>query len=324
MNPTLVVSVSVLILGAAAAIFMFMQANSLTTDDISLLDACKGANVGIEVPDVEGGLTDCGWIEENGFTWDSEVPCTDLEGSPTFNMRKLVDAMTLDFEGAPADDEYVAQGSADYINDACFMEPESARKLLEGNPGYDSNAPSSNLRRKLFWNWGPCSTDISFLAGGVDSAECSGAAAAIRNQKVNGHSPTGTCNHVSDAQAASWRSHNYWMYQGCLNHDVCLVKGGPGYTQSCGADCSQCWNGGSNGGYSGRGNSRGSTDCDAALSTAAHQCQHTYSGSGKGASRVCKNAWYQTMVINNLMHYVSPNDGWCAYSGPGQFPAIGA
>jgi hypothetical protein len=280
-NATVIVSATAVVIGAAVAIFLYMKANGLTTENTSLVDACVGA--------LGADDESCLHIADMGYDWDSEVPCWEGDdAAPSWNFKELADAIELDYSENEGSDEFVMENAANYLLTACTAphSTDRARQLT----GHES--------RRL--NWGPCSTDLDFLMGGADTAECSGAAVAIG---------AGSCQY-GQSQVNTWRSRNHWMYQGCLNHDVCLVKGGPGYPGVCGSDCSACWSGG-NGGYSGAGYSRGVRDCDGALAGAAKKC--AYESCGKGCSRPCKDNWWESNAIWVLMGnpLYNPNDGWC-------------
>ena len=211
-------------------------------------------------------------------------------------MEKDWAAHTSDADGTV----FEATNAAEYIKTTCTTSIQPGTRMLEAvDYGLRGGAPARRM------NWGPCSTDLNFLMGGADTAECSGAAAAIN--------VGASCAFRADDQATAttWRSDNYWMYQGCLNHDVCLVKGGPGYPGQCGSDCSQCWSG--SGGYSGAGNSRGNMDCDAKLGEAARKCAWEMGSCGKGCfGRRCKSFW-EANAIWALMGnpFYNPNDSWC-------------
>jgi hypothetical protein len=286
MHPGIIVSATLLLIGAATAIFMFMRANDINMDDSTLLETCIGA-LGEEDEA-------CQYIAAEGITWDTGIACNEAEGAPTWNYRGLIDAMTLDYEEHAGEDgtEYTQEHAAEYIETTCSTDIVPSRKLEEGE------APQRHL---LTSNYGPCSMDFKFLSGGTDTAECSGLAIG------------GTCA-LNQAQVNAIRSDNRWLQQGCLNHDVCLVQGGVGYPGNCGADCPGCFNGNVNGGYSGKGDSRGSRDCDKKLAGAAKSCAFDVRSCGKGCSRrLCGDSKATSITIWGLMGNIfwNPNDGWC-------------
>jgi len=291
-NATVIVSATLLLIGAAAAIFFYLKENNKSMDDTTLLEACVGA-----LGDDDEA---CEYISNQGIEWDTGIPCHDGAGAPEWNYRDMIAEMEKDWADHANDPDgtvFEATNAAEYIKTTCTTEILPGRMLEAADYGLRGGAPARRM------NWGPCSTDLDFLMGGADTAECSGAAAQI-NVGASCAYGQGTVN--------TWRGDRYWMYQGCLNHDVCLVKGGPGYPGDCGADCNDCWN--NHGGYSGAGNSRGHKDCDRYLADAARKCAWEFGSCGKGCwGRRCKNSFWESNAIWALMGnpFYNPNDGWC-------------
>jgi len=217
-------------------------------------------------------------------------------------------------EAAHADDAegtiYEFTNAAEYIKTTCTTEILPSTRMLEA--GLRGGAPA----RRLNWgNWGPCSTDFEFLGGGADTAECSGAANLINAANAGTEYPTtGSCAY-GQGTVNTWRGDKYWLYQGCLNHDVCLVKGGPNYPGGCGADCADCWTGGVGGydGTDGLSTGRGQKDCDGYLAKAAKKCAFEGKKSNGKGKRRCKNSWSESSAVWAIMGnpFYNPNDGWC-------------
>jgi hypothetical protein len=106
-NAKLLVTVVAVAMAVSGAIILYMVNNNLTTDEITLYDACIGATAENEGADAD----QCEDFKTAGVTWNTEIPC--IEGSEkTFTFQGLFDAWQL----ADSDANYDA---VEYIDTAC-------------------------------------------------------------------------------------------------------------------------------------------------------------------------------------------------------------
>merc|ERR1719198_1124762 len=111
-NATVIVSATLVVIGAAVAIFMYMKTNGLTMDNTALLDACEGA-LGAEDDT-------CVMIRDQDIDWDTGIPCYEEAGAPEWNFRALIEELKKDWatvEGLPEGTDFNATHASDYILD---------------------------------------------------------------------------------------------------------------------------------------------------------------------------------------------------------------
>jgi hypothetical protein len=274
MNANVVVSLSLVVVGACVGIFIWMQANGLGTDDISFVDACYG-----RYGPADAG---CDTLADEGVEWDTPILChsSGPADGGTYTMRAFFDAVDS-FTGL--DEDAAAAAGVDWMVEECSKTrlPEGA-VIVETQEEWDLVVDESDGRklvegRKLIWaNFeGICSSNSDMIFNHQDSAECSG-----RHNTNNGNAIPRCEAFLSNA--------NYYTTQktlgiGCLNHDACLQKS----SGDCNSDCADC-----NPGYQTR--LPGGKDCDATLAHQAGKC--AWHGGGCGGSN-----WFEAKATSASM-----------------------
>jgi hypothetical protein len=316
MNPNVVVSVSLLVMGACVGIFLWMNANGLTTDDISLSDACwQSMNTEpIGTDDSGEDILLCDAIDSQGLDWDTAFKCDNEENDYGYTFREMFNAIDEDLEDCQAQadlhgdtDEAVESGEISCggaykaLVDAHCVSRDTRRTLTERLPGRE-------LGDNTFWpGWayGPCSMGIGFLMGGSDDAECSG----LRG--FNGGAP--------GCKKRYPRGRKYWLWDGCYNHDYCLVGNDMKTGTWCGAHCPTCEARGVYYGWSKR-SSRG-WNCDNGLAGQASSCAWDWEWKKCGwgcyyPSRKCDNSFVASVATWGIMGGVQPQGDWCSKNFP--------
>jgi hypothetical protein len=300
-------------MGACVGIFLWMNANGLTTDDISLSDACwQSMNTEAIGSDEDGNdVLLCDAIDQNGLTWDSAFACNNADDGNGYSFKEMFDAIDADLKDCQAQadamgdqDEAVESGDitcgGNYealVNEHCIS--SSRRTLTE---------------RGLYWdNWywpgfayGPCSMGIGFIVGlSQDDAECSG----LRG--FHGGAP--------GCKKRYPRGRQWWLWDGCYNHDYCLVGNDMRSGSFCGAHCPTCEARGIGYGWSKR--SSGGWNCDNGLAVQAKSCAFDWEWKKCGwgcyyPSRKCSNSIVASTATWGIMGGMQPQKTWCSTNFP--------
>ena len=117
------------------------------------------------------------------------------------------------------------------------------------------------------------------------------------------------------------RDSSQYLYQSCINHDICLMAGGWGTVEgrvipapgNCGDDCPVFAS------YDGYGNSRGNKNCDSVLSRGAWDCANKRTWSRRGWwscwwHRDSSKSWLDSLAAGVIMgmgpNWESCNNNW--------------
>lgn len=302
MNANVIVSLSLVVVGACVGIFIWMQANGETTDTISFVDACYEAYDG----DAES-IEICDTIAEAGITWDTEIACVASEDLwfGSWTLRGYYDATTGTVD---ASEEYFSSVCADVDTAVAF---DDERKLwgwvgkvvkkaavAVAQVFADATGTAVNFE-------GICSGDFKFaFLKENDTAECSG--------KHDECGKTGSCSDGKSCQAFNERGASYYntnsiLGKGCIDHDMCLQK----YNGYCGSDCSDdtgatgagCHSPYRNSGYGQK------TNCDQRLVDEASKCKPFGDNTSTGTS-----SWHCLQVFISIG--TKPNWDHCGYPKP--------
>lgn len=319
MNANVVVSLSLVVVGACVGIFVWMQANGLGTDDIAFIDACYGK--------FGEDSEECATFAEGGIEWDTAFVCDEnFPDNGHITMRGLFDAWEASEsetaeEGESAMDAYI-QSACKAIDEEQMAGPMpdwSDTEQPEGVPGEGDEITDEWIAggggRKLVVNdqeerkefffmaaiatflyfnrhdtlinfEGICSANWDMVANGNDSAECSG----LRNYKCQAYQDYGP---------------NYWrtskpLGRACIDHDVCLQKGQNNPNAAKQGWCNDFVAAPANN-INYRGNTR---NCDVTLRNRASHC--AWAGGGS-------NRWHCTQVAGAMA--INPNGGFCECRG---------
>ena len=314
MNPNVVVSVSLLVLGAFVTIFLWMNANGLSTDDISLSDACwESMNTEAIGSDDNGDdVLLCDAIDQNSLTWDSIFACDNSGDGAGYSFKALFEAFSDDYNDCAAaadavDDEDAESGDlncggkfAALVEDSCSA--DRRHLSIEANQ-------QRGLGDNTFWPgfaYGPCSMGIGFIVGlSEDDAECSG----LRG--FHGGAP--------GCKKRYPRGRQWWLWDGCYNHDYCLVGANLASNSFCGAQCTGCENAGINYGWSFR--SGPGYNCDDGLASQAKKCatEWHWKSCGWGCkypATKCTQSVVAAAATWGIMGNAKPQKSWCASRFP--------
>jgi hypothetical protein len=297
-NPAVVLSVSLVVISACIALFVFMRKEGLTPDDVPLLDACMMAqeqdplSMIVRSDDAGDDVSLCDDIVEQNLTWDSVIPCAP-NADRGFTFRGL-------FWAYSDDQDALAAGTGDGIENIKALAEEACAGLADrrqlglfdflkdiGGHVVTAITPDDNT----YWPgsaYGPCSMNIGFVAGlSDDDAECSGL------HGFSGGKP--------GCRKEYARGANDKLFVGCHNHDYCLVGDRAKQGSWCGAECTDCisydW---------GIKTSFDGWNCDDGLVTAAESCM-------RGG---CNQGYMGSLVTYVAMKYVQPQKGWCGVIFP--------
>lgn len=211
------------------AIFAYMRKNNLTTNDITLVDACWATNAGIGA----GHMNEtCGDIQKMGWDWETKVPCYPgfKESEYYYTPREIYGLSGMgrrakgENEMEQAAKERMDDGSTPDQDDIMFRCAE-----MRSDPDFSSDIPMTQTveateERENWWrrspppcqdrpdangNYKACSVSLAF--DNTDEAECSG----LRSS--SGPVPYCYCNWTDRDN-----KEEHWLNRGCVRHDMCL------------------------------------------------------------------------------------------------------
>jgi hypothetical protein len=302
MNANVILSLSLVVVGACVGIFVWMQANGETADSISFVDACYET-----FADDAERTEDCTAIAEAGITWDTPIACSGRDDVwlGAWTLRGYWEATATDGDTALAESN-LEQYWAATCSTVSEGDRGDSRKLWGSFGGWVESlvAPTAKSALTLFREAtgtminfeGICSGDMDFaFMGGDDTAECSG-----KNDRSSHPSGGKSC----EAYMTAGNSKNYYGWakklgKGCIDHDMCLQKGGG----HCGGNCES--QGCHTQGYHNKGDHPGGkSNCDVHLAATARSC--SVPGNTGGS-----NMWHCIQVAVSIG--TGPNWEHCGY-----------
>lgn len=267
---------SVGVMAAIVAIIAYVDRQGLSLDDITLVEACRNANL---------GEIECNNFEEKGMTWDFKQPCEPLfkpdqyyftprmifdrlqAGNATY-MDALDGTWNAQCLGVDTDADYEA-----FKSGALVTGRAEKRELAIW---YALVIPAWYLYRALT-NYKACSIALGLIGRLTgDKAQCA--------EPGHGHDPSKCKRYHSWGPKGWWyghaRSKKWYLNNGCVDHDNCLQDNK--WTDGCPMP---------NGKTSKR------NDCDGKLSKASNTCIKHHKGWGSD----CKDPRFESWLVHSIM-----------------------